>query len=102
MCICVHVFEGLFSLDLKKVGRVLARSAACITRSSFGCIPRQRNSMIFYKQLVSKLLSEIGLLSEVFRQHEARERFNYREERKRKESFVGSLFDSWSMPTAPP
>ena len=58
--------------------------------------------MLSYKQFVDRVFSEIGLLSDFYRQHEQKERFRRRIERDRQEHFVGSLFDSWSMPTYPP
>ena len=58
--------------------------------------------MLSYKRIVDRVLSEVGLLSELFRQREQKERFRRRIERERQERFVGSLFDSWSMPTYPP
>ena len=58
--------------------------------------------MLSYKHFVNRVLYEIGLLSDLYRQHEQKERFRRRIERDRQEHFVGSLFDSWSMPSYPP
>lgn len=58
--------------------------------------------MLSYKRFADRVLGEIGLLSELFREHEQKERYRRRVERQREESLVGSLFDSWSMPTYPP
>ena len=60
------------------------------------------HNMLSYKRFVDRVLREIGLLSELFREYEQKERYRRRIERQREESIVGALFDSWSMPMYPP